>query len=359
MGDLIALEKQQMPAHLRKRYQSSHDDLTGGATGGFPVLSYKGKVWHISEGGERTLIQTEDGEPKTSIELVIVKANPFLSKNYYAKAYEEGDDGKPVCYSADGQHPAADAAEPQAAKCAVCPKNQWGSRISDNGSKGKACADSRRMVVVPAYDTAQAPMLLRVPAASLKSLTAYANVLKKRDAPYQAVITRVGFDHNVAHPQFTFKAVGWCDDEQADRVDELLDDPIIDQILGGAQGTHAEPFENVEAEKDEMDELPAERPPARARGARAAGTSKQQVQTPETTVDEVDEAVNLARSRKARVAEVEKVDEPSPKKARRGEDADEADPPPRKAKAVVISGDDDGGLEDQLTSLLNDLDDDD
>lgn len=338
-GELTkALDKQQMPAHLR-RFQSQHDDLSGGANGGFPILSYKGKVWHVSEGGERTLVETEDGEPKTSIDLIIVKANPFLSKVYYDKAYEEGDDSKPICYSADGVVPAADAADKQAAKCALCPMNQWGSRITDNGSRGKACADSRRMVVIPAGDMRQAPMLLRVPAASLKVLTAYSNVLKKRDAPYQAVITRIGFDHNVAHPQFTFKAVGWADEEQGDRVAELLDDPIVEQILGASHtGGEAAP---ASAAANEMDELPERPAPAKAKPA-----AKAKARVTETTEDEVEEIV--ASATKAAPAAEPDEDEPAPAKAK-------AVP---KSKTVVI--DDDGeGLEGELKSLLEGLDDDD
>src|SRR5690606_11680321 len=108
--------------------------------------------------------------------VVIVKANPNLSKTFYKNGYEEGSAEKPTCYSHDGLKPAADAAEPQASACLACPHNVWGSRVTENGSKGKACQDYRRLCVVPSGQLDR-PMLLRVPAGSLKDLVAYGDML--------------------------------------------------------------------------------------------------------------------------------------------------------------------------------------
>jgi hypothetical protein len=75
-------------------------------------------------------------------------------------------------------------------------------------------------------------MLLRVPAATLKDLAGYADMLTRRGAPYQAVVTKIGFDPTVAHPKMTFKATRWLDADEAAKVKELMDDSVIEQITG-------------------------------------------------------------------------------------------------------------------------------
>lgn len=234
MSNLVPFDSGHVPAHIAQRFGdiAANNDLSANVGGGgFPVISYKGKAWHVARGGERTLVMNEDGEPRQSLELVILKSNPNLSKIYYQSGYEEGSDAKPTCYSNDGVGPARDAQTPQASKCAVCPNNAWGSRVTEAGAKGKACSDSRRLAVAPVGDL-ENPMLLRIPAATLKDLTAYADMLNRRKAPYKAIVTKVGFDHTVAYPKMTFKAVRWLTDEEADVVADVLTRDVIRNILG-------------------------------------------------------------------------------------------------------------------------------
>lgn len=224
----------QLPAHVLEAFAvDGNNELAGGLSGGYPVITYRGKVWSIVEGGERHGIyrNNDPDDPAPYIDVVIIKANPALSKVYYEGGWVEGSAEKPTCYSNDGKAPAPDAAEPQNSSCLTCKHNIWGSRIAENGSKGKACADSRRLCVAPIGDLERV-MLLRVPAASLRSLANYADMLKRRKAPYQAVVTRIGFDRDAAHPQFTFKAIGWLDAEDAATVAEVMKRDIVQQITG-------------------------------------------------------------------------------------------------------------------------------
>lgn len=226
----------QLPAHLRDQVAGMAGEntaLAGGVSSGYPVLSFKGKTWSLREGGSSTIIMKEDDEDEvaTSLEVVIVKANPQLSKVYYDGGYVEGSDEKPKCYSHDGVTPAGDAVARQADTCAMCPHNAWGSRISENGSKGKACSDSRRIAVCPAGELGR-PMLLRIPAATLKDLAGYAQMLTQRDAPYQAVVTKIGFDPTVAHPKLTFKAVRWLDKAEFTEVQTTMGSDLVKQIIG-------------------------------------------------------------------------------------------------------------------------------
>ena len=165
-----------------------------------------------------------------------MKSNPNLSKIYYKGGYEEGSTAKPDCYSLDGIEPSQNAQDKQSDKCLSCKWNAWGSRISENGAKGKACADSRRLAIAPAYDL-ENPMLLRIPAGTLKELTAYAQMLNRRKAPYSAVITRISFDHTVAYPKMQFKALRWLTEEEGDVVAEVLGSDILGNITGTAEET--------------------------------------------------------------------------------------------------------------------------
>jgi len=241
MGELIPFESGSVPAHIRNAFgEASNSDLSSGVvSGGYAVISYKGNRWHVVEGGNRTLLTNEDGDPRSSIEVVILKSNPNLSKIYYEGGYEEGSSAKPTCYSNDGHGPANDSTSPQAAKCAICPHNAWGSRITENGSKGKACADLRRIAVAPSGDLTKA-MLLRIPAASLKELSQYADMLNRRKAPYSAVVTKIGFDPEVAYQRMKFRAVRWLDADELEAVSQTAKSDVINRITGVEADIHVD-----------------------------------------------------------------------------------------------------------------------
>lgn len=225
-----------LPAHIAAAFSvTGPSALTTGVNAGYGVISIKGKVFHIVRGDERTLI-TKPGEddPAASIEVVILDANPRLSKVYYPSGYEEGSVEKPTCYSNDSVAPAEDAPEKQSVKCATCAHNQWGSRITDNGKKGKACADSRRMAVATVSQPNE-PMLVRVPAASLGPLAEYGDMLQKRGVNFSAVVTKIGFDYTVAHPALTFKPTAFLDAETAAKVVESRGSDLVKKIINGGQ----------------------------------------------------------------------------------------------------------------------------
>lgn len=233
-NDMVAITASKLPAHLQGKVKTQNVFASAVSAGGFPVVSIKGKVFHVQRGDERTLItKGNDDEPASSLEAVIVAVNPNKSKVFYDSGYEEGSVAKPTCYSSDGIAPAADAEDPQANKCAVCPHNQWGSRITDNGGKGKACADSMRLAIAPPGQLND-PMLLRVPAASLKTLGQYGAQLAKRGVEPQHVVTRIGFDYNVAHPALTFKATRFVEEDEMQEIESVLheESETIENITG-------------------------------------------------------------------------------------------------------------------------------
>ena len=228
-----------LPAFLKKvDVAALNSDLTAHAGGGFPVISIKGKVFAVVRDGERE-IQMNPKDPDsaaTSLNVVLLKANKGTSKVFYIKGYDKdsSEGQKPDCYSNDGVEPAADSQNKQAKKCATCPHNQWGSRVSEKGAtKGKACADAVRMAVAPAGQINDA-MLLRVPPASIKALGEYGQMLAKRGVGYNMVVTKVGFDLQAESPKLTFSAVGLLDDEGFAEVQEIAASDVVSNILGSS-----------------------------------------------------------------------------------------------------------------------------
>ena len=268
-NDMVAITASKLPAHLQGKVKTNNVFASAVSVGGFPVISIKGKVFHIQRGDERTLVtKGEEGDPASFLETVIVAVNPNKSKVFYDSGYEEGSVAKPTCYSNDGLAPAADAEHPQAKKCAACPHSQWGSRITDNGGKGKACGDSMRLAIA-SPDQINDPMLLRVPAASLKTLGQYGQQLAKRGVEPHHVVTKIGFDYNVAHPALTFKAVRFVESEELDEVEAVLteEEETITLITGVAnpntpevEHKAAEPAPQIEAPKPAAKPKPKPKP---------------------------------------------------------------------------------------------------
>jgi hypothetical protein len=211
-------------------------DLSSGIQGGFGHIGYKGKVWSVRFRGEEVQLMRPDGDgPRNSIELVILKSSPAVSKIFYKDGYVEGSNSAPDCWSTDGIKPSAGAAMKQAVTCATCPKNAWGSRITPEGKQAKACSDSRRLAVVPLNDIKNevygGPMLLRVPAASLQDLAQFGQKMGHLGYPYYAIGVRVSFDPASAFPKFQFAAIRALTNDEALLVVEMQKSAEVARIL--------------------------------------------------------------------------------------------------------------------------------
>ena len=235
-NDLTTLDfSGKLPAAFSKAIEQSADDLKHGVTTGFPVISFRGKVWRLRKGDDQRIFGGED-TPSSSIDVVMVLANKNLSKIYYAQKYEEGDDSPPSCWSMDGIHPDSGASDPQSKACANCPNNVWGSRISEAGKKVKACSDSRRVAVVLPSDLERnkdkaTSMLVRIPGASLAGLREYAEK-QLHGFPYFAVVTKIGFDINASYPKLTFRPVSMIEDEDvAAAITALRENPDVIRMV--------------------------------------------------------------------------------------------------------------------------------
>ena len=265
--NIVPFESQNaLPAYLTQDDAASinKEVVTAAA---FPVMSIKGMKFTLVDNGVRTVLTKPDDpdEVAQSLGVVILRAN-MHAKTFYAKKYAEGDsDGaRPDCYSYDGVAPSANAQNPQSKKCAICPHNQWGARVSDSGeAKGKACQDNARLAI-SAPDNLR-PTLLRVPPASLKALKEALKIVASRKIPYNGVVMKVGFDREAPSPKLTFKPVGLMDDKGYSNVKALYEDDVVRAVVG-LDDLAMEPAEPKPAlvEADELDAALAARDAAKA-----------------------------------------------------------------------------------------------
>lgn len=236
--------------------KAANDELGAGIASSYGIIGIKGKVWSTRFGGNDTPLMREDGDgPRGSIEVVVIKAAAAISKIYYKGGYTDGSNAAPDCWSANGVTPDASVQNKCNKTCADCPMNAWGSRVSEAGKPGKACADSRRIAVTPIADIDNeafgGPMLLRVPAASLKELKAYGDLLSSYQVPYYAAATRISFDPKEAFPKFVFTAMRPLTDAEAKKIMALRDDKRVTTVLNEALDIRGA------APAPEQDEVPA------------------------------------------------------------------------------------------------------
>lgn len=288
MSTLPAIMQSALPVYLRKgAAKAVSNELKGGVASSFPIISYRGKVWRVRKSGEEVNYVDAEGEAVPSIELVLVKANAQPSKTYYAKKYEEGSNEAPACWSSDGIKPDIAVPKKEAPLCASCPHNKWGSRITEAGKKGRECSDVRRMAVVFAHELEKKgadchKFLLRIPPASLNPLKEYAEkVLDPKGVEYFAVVTRVGFNPQAAHPQLTFKAMRWLTEDEYNAIQEIRDGDEIATILSESEF-------DAEAGTTGGDEAPERLPEKETPAPAPAPTKAVEAELVETDDDEDD-----------------------------------------------------------------------
>ena len=222
----------QIPAHLASRVGVPSvlgAALTGGLSSGqvFPRISIKASRFRIKEGDTETVLES------TNLDVVIVGANPRLSKTWYAKQWDaNAEPAAPDCYSLDGVGPDPESTDPQNDLCASCPQNAWGSKVTPTGQQIKACSDNKRMAVVSADDPSGPVYLLSVTPAALKGLNQYQKELSVRGIPPEIVKTRVSFDTDASFPKLKFTFGGFLDADMQEVVDGLFGSEQVKEITG-------------------------------------------------------------------------------------------------------------------------------
>lgn len=213
-------------------------------------LTYKGKVWTVNIGGNKTpLMKTNDEgdvEPRGTIQLVILGYNDRRGRSYYDTGFDDEKPKQPTCWSPDGITPDPSSIELQAEKCANCPMSVKGSKVTDNNSEGIAC-QGYRLTAVQLYQTWPEipPLRLRLAVTSdwdgnnkeneANGWYAFSNLmdfLRSRGVKHTAsAIVKAKFDPSVAYPKVLFSPIGWITEDDEAFLAPLATSPDVQALL--------------------------------------------------------------------------------------------------------------------------------
>lgn len=173
---------------------------------------------------------TYRGDTITGNKLPCVILAAPVERLYYDSRYDPTKIVGPKCFAiaavSNGMGPGAAVEAPEHSTCEGCPKNEWGS--ATNGGKGKACRETRRLLLIPA-DSITTPdsvasaeiAALRPPVTSLKNYANYVQTIAATlKRPPLAVITEIAV---VPDPKTQFKVVF--------NMLKAIDDPAIIQAI--------------------------------------------------------------------------------------------------------------------------------
>jgi hypothetical protein len=226
MSDLT-LFKGGLPAYLKNAQDDATNALAGTGEGGLGArrISIKGGVFREFIGGKEYRVSEE-----RSMNVVIIKAAPKVSRIYYAGSYTEGEAVSPTCWSSDSQRPdeKVKAENKQAATCLNCPQNIKGSGQGDS----RACRYQQRLAVVldGEVDKEEVYQLVLPPTSVFGDgekgklpLQAYARHLKNHGTPITGVVTEMRFDTASPTPKLVFKPVRPVSEEEFEIIQTLKD----------------------------------------------------------------------------------------------------------------------------------------
>ena len=125
---------------------------------------------------DKTFVFPDGSVDEGPINVVVID---FVSRNkFYATKYNPNDPSPPDCFAVSRKisemKPSPDSPSPQAASCAECPLNQFGS-----DGKGKACKNTRFLAVIPPDEVS--------PTAELMTIEVSPTAVKNFDATVSTV----------------------------------------------------------------------------------------------------------------------------------------------------------------------------
>lgn len=197
-----------------------------------------------SAGNQRPVGYLHEGN--LALDVVIVYANPVKSKVFYDDVYDSDNTAAPICFSDNGVAPSINAVTPQAQLCSTCPKNAWGSALSQKGKQIKACKDAKKIAVLVPSVAGDMLFQLKIPPNSLSGFNAYVRQvdawdLGPRKADVSDITTRLQF---VSQGTFSFEPTGLIEENVAEMV-FALDTPEAEAKLDALVGKDDKPLQGA------------------------------------------------------------------------------------------------------------------
>lgn len=220
-----------VPAALRtSRAATEAENATGGILAGrWPKVSYRGGKWRLVDtSGVETVVQ------RFNLPVIVVRANPKVSKKYYATGYDPDELAAPDCWADNGVGPGPRVATPLHSQCALCPKNVFGSAASQASGKAlKACTDAKRLSVIILLPEAGPTLYeLSVPAASLRNWNDYVSKVRSYGSSPAIIVTSIEFDSEPAYPKLVFSALREITAEENAVADKLYETDMCQIMVG-------------------------------------------------------------------------------------------------------------------------------
>jgi hypothetical protein len=184
---------QDIQAKLREELQSIKETVA--PPSGF-IIGTKGKQFTLPDG-------SNSPGPLTCVVL------DWASENtYYSGSYNPNNLVSPDCFALGrkvaAMAPSENAPKPQSELCHDCIRNQWGSAVG--GGKGKACKNTRRLLLVQSDATAESqPYILPVSPTGIKHFDKFVASLENMDLHPIQMTVDISFDQNEAYPSLRFK----------------------------------------------------------------------------------------------------------------------------------------------------------
>jgi hypothetical protein len=181
----VAKAKVNLPANIQQQFADEVANLQKriSAPSGDRITVTQGKTFKLPNGLE-----------VDELEGVVVE---FVAANhYYTTDFDRNNIVPPECFAIGlepaGLVPSDNSPAKQSESCAACWANQFKS--ARNG-RGKACANSRLLAILPLdADVSTQPMVLKVSATGLRSFDAHAaSAAQAFGVPVRGVITKITF----------------------------------------------------------------------------------------------------------------------------------------------------------------------
>ena len=210
----IALFQQDLPDYLKEIQLADMTKALAGGGAGSKRISVRGGVFRLVVNGEEIAKNESRG-----MNVVIVNGAPKVGRTYYAGAYDPKKSAPPDCWSADGEKPHENSANPQSKNCAECPQNIKGS----GAGGGRACRFKQRLAVVLEGDVGGDVYGIELPATSIfgnstdinkMPFQQYAKFVGAQGKNINTLVTEMRLDSDSDTPKLTFKPVKFLSREE-------------------------------------------------------------------------------------------------------------------------------------------------
>lgn len=231
--DMVQVGGQNVSADLAKQFENDAKENLENVDDAFYRISASNGRFSVSGN-----LVNKDGIAFSGVILRETNVNVFFEEKY-----DPDNPTPPDCTSLGGIRPDASVEKPVAVTCAECPNNRYGTGTNEKGekTKGKACSNTRRLVVK--VDGVDMPALVSIAPSALKGFNQFLKNLSAGEHPIPYYATRVEFtfDTVAKFPKILVAPMDLVTSEEYATIKDLRGSAEIENVLYAyADGREAE-----------------------------------------------------------------------------------------------------------------------